>query len=52
MKGNFFLKMHTFEMRDFDPGMPGPGEVLVRNMAAGICGTDVHIYHGSKGRQM
>lgn len=49
MKGNFFLKMHTFEMRDFDPGMPGPGEVLVRNMAAGICGTDVHIYHGSKG---
>ena len=28
---------------------PGPGEVLIRNMAAGICGTDVHIYHGSKG---
>lgn len=49
MKGNFFLGAHSFELRDFDPGMPGPGEVLIRNMAAGICGTDVHIYHGSKG---
>ena len=26
-----------------------PHEVLVKNMACGICGTDVHIYHGEKG---
>ncbi len=25
---------------------PGPGEVLVRIEAAGICGTDRHLYHG------
>lgn len=25
---------------------PGAGEVLVRVMASGICGTDVHIFHG------
>ena len=25
---------------------PGPGEVLIQVMASGICGTDVHIYHG------
>lgn len=25
---------------------PGPGEVLLRVMAAGLCGTDRHIYHG------
>ena len=25
------------------------GEVRIRNMAAGICGTDVHIYEGGKG---
>lgn len=25
---------------------PGPGEVLIKVAAAGICGTDVHIYHG------
>ena len=27
----------------------GPNEVLVKNMACGICGTDVHIYDGEKG---
>lgn len=25
---------------------PGPGEVLVKVAAAGICGTDRHLYHG------
>jgi 2-desacetyl-2-hydroxyethyl bacteriochlorophyllide A dehydrogenase len=25
---------------------PGPDEVLIQVMASGICGTDVHIYHG------
>ncbi|ALS29886.1 alcohol dehydrogenase [Paenibacillus sp. 32O-W] len=28
---------------------PGPGEVTVRVRAAGICGTDQHIYHGHPG---
>lgn len=27
----------------------GPGEVVVRVMAAGVCGTDVHIYSGEAG---
>lgn len=30
---------------------PGPGEVLVRVRAAGICGSDVHGYTGSTGRR-
>ncbi|HHE70938.1 MAG TPA: L-threonine 3-dehydrogenase, partial [Chloroflexi bacterium] len=25
---------------------PGPGEVLIRVAACGICGTDVHIFRG------
>jgi 2-desacetyl-2-hydroxyethyl bacteriochlorophyllide A dehydrogenase len=25
---------------------PGPGEVLIKVSAAGICGTDLHIFHG------
>lgn len=29
------------------PGEPGAGRVLVRVKAAGICGSDVHIYHGT-----
>ena len=30
-------------------GPLGPRDVLVNNKACGICGTDVHIYHGEKG---
>ena len=26
---------------------PGPGEVLVQVKAAGLCGSDLHIYHGT-----
>ena len=29
-----------------DPGEPGPGEVVVRNQAVGICGSDFHFFHG------
>ena len=28
------------------PGEPGPGEVIVRNQAVGICGSDFHFLHG------
>lgn len=49
MRGNYFLGNKRFELREMTFGEPGPHEVLIRNMAAGICGTDVHIYHGEKG---
>ena len=29
-----------------DLGQPGPGEVVVRMIALGLCGTDLHIYSG------
>ena len=29
------------------PIPPGPGEVLLRVERAGICGSDLHIFHGS-----
>ncbi|HBY63246.1 MAG TPA: galactitol-1-phosphate 5-dehydrogenase, partial [Solibacterales bacterium] len=31
---------------------PGPGEVLVRVKACGICGSDVHGFDGSSGRRI
>ncbi len=31
---------------DKDMPSPGPGEVLIAVRVAGICGTDLHIYHG------
>ncbi|MDD3411647.1 MAG: zinc-dependent alcohol dehydrogenase family protein [Eubacteriales bacterium] len=48
-KGNYFLGKGQFEVREMTFGEVGPEEVLIRCMAAGICGTDVHIYHGGKG---
>ncbi len=38
------------ELRDVPPpGAPGPGEVGVAVAAAGICGTDLHIYEWTSG---
>lgn len=32
--------------REIDPPLPGPGEVLLRIQCIGICGSDMHVYHG------
>jgi L-gulonate 5-dehydrogenase len=37
--------LETFEIPA--PEQPGSGEVLVKTMRAGICGSDLHILHGS-----
>jgi propanol-preferring alcohol dehydrogenase len=34
-----------FELRDVPVPTPGPGEVLIRVAAAGMCGSDVHLVH-------
>ena len=50
--GSFFLGSDSsprFEVRKMQMRDPGAHEVLVKVMACGICGTDVHIYHGGKG---
>ena len=33
------------ELRQIDEPVPGPGQALIEVRAAGICGTDLHIYH-------
>lgn len=35
------------ELRDIPEPTPGPGEVKCRVVKAGICGSDMHIYHGT-----
>ena len=52
MKGNFFLgASHTpkFEVREMEFGELGPHQILIKNKACGVCGTDVHIYKGEAG---
>ena len=35
------------EFRDVPVPEPAPGEVLVRMMRIGVCGSDIHVYHGT-----
>ncbi|WP_455436197.1 zinc-dependent alcohol dehydrogenase family protein [Hungatella hathewayi] len=49
MKGSYFLGNGHFEVRDVPIPETGAHDVLIRVTACGICGTDVHIYHGDKG---
>ena len=49
MKANYFLGGGQFELREEAVPRIGAEEVLVKVAACGICGTDVHIYHGDKG---
>jgi 2-desacetyl-2-hydroxyethyl bacteriochlorophyllide A dehydrogenase len=36
----------TIEHRDVPAPRPGPGEVLLRVKRIGVCGSDVHVWHG------
>ncbi len=51
MKASFFLGAgeHAFEVRELQLPPLAPDEVMVKVMSCGICGTDVHIYHGEEG---
>jgi L-idonate 5-dehydrogenase len=43
-------KAGDLRVEEWDPGLPGPGEVLVTAVLGGICGSDLHYYHrGSVG---
>lgn len=49
MHGAYFMGNHRFETRHVQFGPLGENEVLVKIGACGVCGTDVHIFHGEKG---
>lgn len=52
MKALLLSKYKHLEIADLPEPTPGPGEVLVRVAACGICGSDVHGYDGSSGRRI
>ena len=37
----------NLEFQDYPPPKPGPGQVMIAVKAIGVCGTDVHIMHGT-----
>jgi L-iditol 2-dehydrogenase len=52
MKALLLSRYQHLEVVDLPEPAPGPGEVLVRVAACGICGSDVHGYDGSTGRRI
>jgi len=46
MKAVVFPHPHEVVVEDCPNPQPGPGEVLVAVKAAGVCGTDVHLFEG------
>lgn len=49
MKAAVFYGKHDLRIEEKDIPKAGVGEVLVKVMACGICGTDIHIFEGDEG---
>lgn len=47
MKAAIYQGNQTFSSGVSEPVAPGPGEVRLHVACCGVCGTDVHIYHGA-----
>lgn len=46
MKQAVMTSPGKIEFRDVPVPVPGPTEVLVRMKRIGVCGSDIHVYHG------
>jgi threonine dehydrogenase-like Zn-dependent dehydrogenase len=42
------LGNRELDIRDFPDPVPGPGEVVVKMGASGLCGSDLHVYRGTR----
>ncbi len=52
MKSLLLSEYNHLEIADMPLPIAGPGEVLIRVEACGICGSDVHGFDGSTGRRI
>jgi 2-desacetyl-2-hydroxyethyl bacteriochlorophyllide A dehydrogenase len=52
MKALVYTKPSEMTYRDEPEPTPSPGEVLIRVDAVGICGSDMHAYHGRDPRRI
>lgn len=49
MKSAIFYGKHSMKVEDINKPNIGKDDVLIKVMACGVCGTDVHIYEGDEG---
>ena len=47
MSAAFCTGKEKIEVREVDVPSPAAGEVLLRVRVCGICGSDLHFYHGA-----
>ncbi len=52
MKALVYTKADEVVYRDEPDPVPGEGQVLVKVLASGICGSDMHAYHGHDPRRV
>lgn len=46
MRAAYYVGNKSFRVEDVKPRPPGPGEVQLSVAFCGICGSDMHVYHG------
>jgi 2-desacetyl-2-hydroxyethyl bacteriochlorophyllide A dehydrogenase len=49
MQGVHFIEKGKFKLSEIELPDLEEGELLIKNMVCGVCGTDVHIFHGEPG---
>lgn len=47
MLQEIMVKPGKIEFQEVEIPQPGENQVLVKIMKIGICGSDIHVYHGS-----
>ncbi len=52
MQALLLTEYRHLEIAEMPTPSPGPGELLIRVRACGICGSDIHGYDGSSGRRI
>ena len=52
MKALVYTATNEVVYRDEPDPIPGEGEVLIKVAASGICGSDMHAYHGKDARRV
>lgn len=49
MRASYFVGQEQFELREKPMPSAGQGQVVIQYAFCGVCGTDVHIFHGEPG---
>jgi (R,R)-butanediol dehydrogenase / meso-butanediol dehydrogenase / diacetyl reductase len=52
MKAAFYAGNRTIQLGECRPLDPGPGQVQIRVSHCGVCGTDLHIFHGAMDKRV